>query len=387
LGSITDQKRFKMKPGNLTKLRARDRGLPLPGDTGEFNSITDVPGVLVGYKTLSSYDDPSLKTSELPVQTGVTAILPRGFDSTPRPVWAGQFSLNGNGEMTGSHWVHDAGYLVGPIMLTNSQAVGAVHDGASRWMVNHYAKVWENNHLWAMPVVSETYDGVLNDINGFHVTSEHAKSAIQNAQSGPIAEGNVGGGAGMICYEFKGGTGTASRSIKIGSEAFTVGVLVQANHGIRPWLNVLGEPIGKQMNEFRIPDFKTERGSVVCIIATDLPLSASQLERLSRRATIGIGRGGTPGGNNSGDIFLAFSTANETTLPQLSGTWRDMKILNDELLDPVYMAAVESVDEAVINALFAAEDVPTARPQGAICKAINTDQVIEAFKINGRLNT
>lgn len=358
------------------KPRARELGIPFRGETGRNNAITDVPGVLVGYETLSSLSKPALQTGELPVQTGVTAILPHGFDSIPRAVWAGQFSLNGNGEMTGTHWIKDGGYLVGPIMITNSHAIGAVHDGATRWMVEHYADSWQTNHLWAMPVVAETYDGVLNDINGFHVTRDHALSAIRSARSGPIAEGNVGGGSGMICYEFKGGTGTSSRVLEIDCQDFTIGVLVQANHGIRPWLTVAGVRVGEKMMEDRIPDFKTERGSIVCIIATNLPLSSRQLEKLSRRATIGISKTGSPGGNNSGDIFLAFSTANEMELPQLSGPWRDFRCLNDELLDPVYLAAVEAIDEAILNAMLAAEDVATARPRGAVCKAIDTEKLI-----------
>lgn len=374
-----------MTGSNSSKPRARDLGLPFMGKPGANNSITDVPGVLVGYETLSSHSNPELHTGDLPVQTGVTAILPKGFDKVPRPVWAGHFSLNGNGEMTGTHWVKDGGYLVGPIMITNSHAIGAVHEGTTRWMVEHYADSWHNNHLWAMPVVAETYDGVLNDINGFHVTKEHALSAIKSAQTGSIVEGNVGGGTGMICYEYKGGTGTSSRTLQVEGEDFALGVLVQANHGIRPWLTVAGIPVGEEMSQDRIPDFKTERGSIVSIIATDLPLSSNQLEKLSRRASIGISKTGSPGGNNSGDIFLAFSTANEMELPQLSGPWRDMKCLNDELLDPVYLAAVQAVDEAILNAMFAATDVPTARPKGSVCKAIDANKLIEILKRNGRM--
>lgn len=364
----------------IAKPRARDLGLPLPGQPGPNNAITDVPGVLVGYETLSSMQDPSLKTGDLPVQTGVTAVLPTGFDKTPRPVWAGQFSLNGNGEMTGSHWVKDGGYLVGPLLITNSHSVGAAHEGATRWMADHYAQQWENNHLWAMPVISETYDGVLNDINGFHVRPEHALRAIVSAEDGAVAEGNVGGGAGMICYEFKGGTGTASRMLEFDKQSFSLGVLVQANHGIRPWLTVAGVPVGADMNEDRIPGFKTERGSIVCVIATDLPLSSGQLERLARRASIGISRSGSPGGNNSGDIFIAFSTANEMPLPQFDGPWRTTISLNDELLDSVYMAAIQAIEEAVLNALFAATDVPTARPGGATCKAIDTELLLKIMR-------
>jgi D-aminopeptidase len=222
-----------------------------------------------------------------------------------------------------------------------------------------------------MPVVGETYDGVLNDINGLHITEAHGRAALETAKPGPVAEGNTGGGAGMICYEFKGGTGTASRRIEVDEQSFTVGALVQANHGLRPWLTVAGQNIGANLTEDRIPNMSTERGSIIVILATDLPLSPSQLERLARRASIGIGRAGTPGGNNSGDIFLAFSTANEMPLPQLSGPWRQMLMLNDELLDPVYLAAVEAIDEAILNALCAAEDVPLARPRKGICRAID----------------
>ncbi len=369
------------------KPRAREAGLPFDGITGLNNAITDVPGVLVGYHTLSSFVDETLNKNGIPVQTGVTAILPRGFDPVPKPVLAGQFAFNGNGEMTGSHWVKDGGYAVGPIMITNSHSVGAAHEGATRWMIEHYADTWSNNHLWAMPVVSETYDGLLNDINGCHVTVDHCLEAIRSAHSGPISEGNVGGGTGMVCYEYKGGTGTASRTIQIDDETFTLGVIVQANHGIRPWLTVLGVPLGLEMTNDRIADLDSERGSIVCIFATDLPLQSGQLERLSRRASIGISRSGSPGGNNSGDIFMAFSTANEMQMPQLSGTWQITKSLNNGRLDPVYLAAVEVVEEAVINAMFAAVDTPTARPAGHLCKAIDIELLCETLKRHGRLNT
>lgn len=361
------------------KKRARELGLKIPGITGSHNAITDVKGVLVGYETLSSQKDPSLQTNALPVQTGVTAILPRGFDKTPKPVWAGIYALNGNGEMTGSHWVKDGGYFVGPMLITNTHSVGVCHDAATNWMLDTYRDVWDHNHLWAMPVVAETYDGVLNDINGQHITKDHALNAIGAATSGPIAEGNVGGGAGMICYEFKGGTGTASRQIEIDGQTFTIGTLVQANHGLRPWLTVQGVTVGQQMMDGRIPGFQTERGSIIAAIATDLPLLPSQLERLARRATIGIGRGGTPGGNNSGDIFIAFSTANEMDLPQLSGPWRNFQSVNDELLDAVYLAVVEAIDEAVLNALLAAETVTVARPSEFTCYAIDAGELLGAL--------
>jgi len=362
------------------KLRARDLGLPFQGIPGPLNAITDVPGVEVGTVEVLSSQDPSLATRGIQVQTGVTAILPRGRDPIPKPVWAGQFSLNGNGEMTGSHWIRDGGWLCGPVMITNSHAVGPVHASAVRWMIETYGEVWENNHLWAMPVVAETYDGALNDINGLHVTEAHGRAALDAAKGGPVAEGNTGGGAGMICYEFKGGTGTASRLVEVDGQTFTVAALVQANHGMRPWLTVAGRNIGRELTEDRISDMMTERGSIVVALATDLPMSPSQLERLSRRASIGIGRGGTPGGNNSGDIFLAFSTANEMDLPQLSGPWRQMISVNDELLDPVYLAAVEAVEEAVLNALCAAQDVPLARLAKGVCRAITHAQLKSSIK-------
>lgn len=361
------------------KRRARALGLDLPGVPGPMNGITDVPGVEVGTTELLSSRDPSLMTRGLQVQTGVTAILPRGRTPEPKPVWAGQFTLNGNGEMTGSHWIRDGGWFCGPVMITNSHSVGPVHAGAVRWMVETYGDTWEKHHLWAMPVVGETYDGVLNDINGLHITEAHARMALDAAGPGPVAEGNTGGGAGMICYEFKGGTGTSSRLLTVEGKGFTLGTLVQANHGIRPWFTVAGRRIGGILTEDRIADMSSERGSIIVVLATDLPLSPGQLERLARRASIGIGRGGTPGGNNSGDIFLAFSTANEMDLPQLSGPWRQFTMLNDEWLDPVYLAAVEAVDEAVLNALCAAEDVPLARPATGICRAIDPERLKAAL--------
>ena len=359
----------------MTKPRARDLGLALPGTPGPLNAITDVPGVEVGTSEVLSSRDPSLATRGIPVQTGVTAILPRGRQAQPSPVWAGQFSLNGNGEMTGAHWIRDGGWFCGPVMITNTHSVGIVHQAATRWMIETYAGAWETNHLWALPVVGETYDGVLNDINGLHITEAHARAALDAARSGPVAEGNTGGGAGMICYEFKGGTGTSSRQIVIDGKNFAIGALVQANHGLRPWLTVAGRNVGAHMLENRVPGMTRESGSIIVVLATDLPLLPGQLERVARRASIGIGRGGTPGGNNSGDIFLAFSTANQMPLPQVSGAWRQMQCLNDELLDPVYMAAVEAVEEAVLNALCAAKAVAFARPNKGVCVELDTDHL------------
>ncbi len=359
----------------MTTIRARDLGLKLPGTPGPFNAITDVSDVLVGYTTLRDTSSPNTQ-----IHTGVTAILPRGKNTSPEPVLAGQFTLNGNGEMTGTHWIHDGGYFVGPVCITNTHSVGAVHHGATRWMLDHYKEAFDEHHLWAMPVVAETYDGVLNDINAQNVTPEHAIEAINTASSGMIEEGNVGGGTGMICYEYKGGTGTSSRSVAVGNKNYTVGCLVQANHGMRDWLTVLGTPVGLQMRDDLL--FPRENGSIIVVLATDAPLSPVALRHLARRASIGIGRHGTPGGNNSGDIFLAFSVANTRKLPQLADPLQSFEFINPEFLDPVYMATVESVEEAVINALLAAKSVPTFKPSGMVCKAIDHQYLCEILEIH-----
>lgn len=357
-----------MKPVD-PKLRARDLGLPFPGIPGPVNAITDVPGVEVGFCTLT---DPARK-----MRTGVTAILPRP-GTTPQPVWAGQYALNGNGEMTGSHWINDAGYFIGPILITNTHGVGAAHLGATLWMIEHYADYFREEHAWAMPVVAETYDGVLNDINALHVTPDHAIAALNARASGPVAEGSTGGGNGMIAYEFKGGTGTSSRRVPIGGQEYTVAALVQANHGIRPWLSILGRPVGKLMPAGALQS--SEMGSIIVILATDTPLSGLSLRQVAKRAAIGIGRGGTPGGNNSGDIFLAFSTANEGPMPQFCAPVLTKRELNIERLDPLYLAAVEAIEEAVVNALVAGEAVDTVKPSGRICPALDTNRLREIFE-------
>lgn len=344
----------------MTRPRARDLGLPFPGTPGPLNAITDVQGVTVGFTTLT---DPARK-----MRTGVTAILPRP-GTTPQPVWAGVFALNGNGEMTGTHWINDAGYFIGPVLITNTHGIGAAHLGATRWMISHYAEYFAKEHAWAMPVVAETYDGLLNDINALHVTPEHAIAALEARSGGPVAEGSSGGGNGMIAYEFKGGTGTSSRRVEIGGTTYTVAALVQANHGIRPWLTILGRPVGKLMPEGGLKP--RESGSVIVILATDAPLSGLSLRQLAKRASIGIGRGGTPGGNSSGDIFLAFSTANPGPMPQLGPAVAQRQELNAELIDGLYLGAVEAVEESVVNALVAGEDVPTVKPEGKICHAID----------------
>ncbi len=352
----------------MTRPRARDLGLPFPGTPGPFNAITDVAGVQVGFCTLT---DPARF-----MRTGVTAILPR-LGQEPRPVRAGHYALNGNGEMTGTHWIDDAGYFIGPILITNTHGVGAAHTGATRWMIDHYGDWFRDNHAWAMPVVAETYDGVLNDINAMHVQPEHALAALSTLASGPVPEGSTGGGNGMICYEFKGGTGTSSRRIALDGKDYTVAALVQANHGIRPWLSILGRPVGEMMPEGAL--YSAEMGSIIVILATDAPLSALSLRQLAKRAAIGIGRNGTPGGNNSGDIFLAFSTCDDGPMPQLGAALTQRVELNSEYIDSLYLAAVESVEEAVVNALVAGEDAPTFKPLGKICHAIETEALRRLF--------
>ena len=370
---------------NEKKIRGRQLGLPFEGETGEFNAITDVPGVLVGSKTLISGSLPMIQ-GKGPIRTGITSILPKGFIKEPQPIWAGMYALNGNGEMTGSHWIKDGGYFIGPICITNTNSVGITHHASIKWIINQYKEYWSKNHLWAMPVVAETYDGVLNDINGQHVTESNVTEAINKAKSEEVQEGNCGGGTGMICYEFKGGTGTSSRMINIEGEKFTIATLVQANHGIRPWLNILGVPVGKHLDNDRLLDVfeNNELGSIIVIIATDAPIMPHQLRRMAKRAALGVARGGSPGGNNSGDIFLAFSTANSKLIPQLSKSKLQFEYINDEEFDDIYLSIVQSVEESVINAMLAADDMETIRPEGFVCKAINYEDLIKIMKKYGK---
>ncbi|HRV61518.1 MAG TPA: P1 family peptidase [Albidovulum sp.] len=357
------------------KPRARDLGLPFPGTPGPFNAITDVPGVRVGFTTLT---DPARK-----MRTGVTAILPRPDSGSPRPVWAGFAALNGNGEMTGTHWVNDAGYFLGPVLITNTHGIGACHHGATEWMIRTYDSHFRDEHAWAMPIVAETYDGTLNDINALHVKPEHAIAALDAAATGPVAEGSVGGGNGMIAYDFKGGTGTASRRVEIGGATYTVAALVQANYGRRPWFTVLGVPVGREMPEGTIRDQET--GSIIVILATDAPLSDAILRGLARRAGLGIARSGSPGGNSSGDIFLAFSVADDMPAPPHAGPVITRHSLNWDELDPLYQAAVEAVDESVINAIVQGEDVACVKPEGKTCHGIDTARLMQVMAKYGRL--
>lgn len=329
---------------NVSRQRARAAGLRLPGQPGPLNAITDVSGVEVGFNTIIYGDD-------LPVRTGVTAVLPRPLAQVVDPVWAGFFSQNGSGEMTGTHWIREAGWLSGPITLTNTFSVGLAHHATVRWMCRRFRDKLEHES-WVMPVAAETFDGYLNDIVGQHVTEDDVIAAIESARSGPLYEGNVGGGTGMICYGFKGGTGTASRVVRTPAGTFTVGVLVQANHGIRPWLQVLGLPVGRHLPDPR--GITRESGSIIGIIATDAPLYPTQLERLARRGGLGIARGGTPSGNASGDMFVAFSTAGGPgPLPEKPLSTLEWHA--NESLDPLLLAVVEGIEEAVLNAMFMAQ--------------------------------
>ena len=337
------------------KPRARDLGVPFDGTPGPLNAITDVSGLTVGHTTLISGEG-KLQVGRGPVRTGVTAILPRGLDSMNNRVFAGWFSQNGNGEMTGTTWVEEAGLLEGPVMITNTHSVGVVRDAVIQWRVAH-GRPDPTGYWWSLPVVAETWDGWLNDINGFHVKPEHAFHAIDSAQSGLVEEGNVGGGTGMICNEFKGGIGTSSRKLELKDGGYTVGVLVQCNFGSRTNLLIAGVPVGIEIPESRAyaaaPFEEVDRGSIIVVVATDAPLVAHQLKRLARRVSLGLGRVGSISGNGSGDIFIAFSTAN----PGASATDRvvDLKMLPNDKLEPLFAATVQATEEAIVNAMVAAE--------------------------------
>src|ERR1700681_1323243 len=288
---------------SAAKPRARDLGVPFDGTPGSLNAVTDVSGVTVGHTTLIS-GEAKLQIGKGPVRTGVTAVLPRGKDSMSNPVFAGWWSLNGNGEMTGTTWVEESGFLEGPVMITNTHSVGVVRDAVIQWRVAH-GQPDPTGYWWSLPVVAETWDGWLNDINGFHVKPEHAFHAIDSAHSGTVEEGNVGGGTGMICNEFKGGIGTSSRKLESKIGAYTAGVLVQCNYGSKNNLRIAGIPVGKEIPEDRAytsTSFaEADRGSIIVVVATDAPLVAHQLKRLARRVSLGLGRDGSISGNGSGD--------------------------------------------------------------------------------------
>jgi D-aminopeptidase len=330
------------------KPRARDLGIPFDGTPGPLNAITDVRGVEVGMSTIVRGDGASA------VRTGVTVILPRGKESAD-PVFAAWFSQNGNGEMTGTTWIEEGGFMEGPVFITNTHSVGVVRDAAIAWSVKQ-GKMFQP---WSLPVVAETYDGTLNDINGFHVKPEHVFEAIASAKSGAIAEGNVGGGTGMVCYEFKCGTGTASRKLAPQAGGYTVGVLVQANHGRRSELRIAGAPVGQQIpvpaqpRPGGLPPMQEEQGSIIIVVATDAPLLPHQLERIAQRATMGLARTGATSGNGSGDIFLAFSTENAG----VAAAPREIHVnmLSNARISALFSATVEATEEAIINALIGAD--------------------------------
>ena len=366
------------------KLRARDHGLDLSGTPGPFNAITDVPGIAVGFTT--KIEQEPRASRPLPVRTGVTAIVPYPSGAEPRTLYAGIHRFNGNGEMTGSHWIEDGGTFTGPVLITNTHSVGIVHHGAIKWMLQRFASVYDGkDHLWIMPVVAETYDGMLNDINGQHVSEPDVFAALGSAQGGEVAEGNVGGGTAMIAYGFKGGTGTASRVLDVAGQRHAVGVLVQANHGQRDWLTICGVPVGRELPDGTIEEPARERGSIIVVIATDIPMAPHQLKRLARRASIGIGRGGTPGGNSSGDIFLAFSTGNHLGMAHKAAARFSIDVVNDELFDPIYMAAVEAVEEAVLNALFAGETMGGTAADRYLVNALPVDETLAILRRHGRI--
>jgi len=331
-----------------SKPRARDLGVPFDGNPGPLNAITDVKGVEVGYTTLISGEG-ALKVGTGPVRTGVTAILPRGKESKDA-VFAGWFSLNGNGEMTGAHWVEDSGFLDGPVMITNTHSIGVVHDAVIQWKIKR-GQPDQEGYWWSLPVVAETWDGYLNDANGFHVTAQDAVQALDSAAGGRVAEGNVGGGTGMICNEFKGGVGTSSRVLSAKEGGYTVGVLVQCNYGEREQLRIAGIPVGREIPGPKIWDDDT--GSIIVVVATDAPLIPTQLKRLARRVSLGLGRDGSYSGDGSGDLFIAFSTANPDAISPKG--LRHITMLPNGELDPLFLATVQATEEAVINSMVAAE--------------------------------
>jgi D-aminopeptidase len=366
-----------------TKPRARDLGVPFDGTPGPLNAITDISGITVGHTTLISGEG-KLQIGKGPVRTGVTAILPRGKDSMNNPVFAGWFSQNGNGEMTGTTWVEESGFLEGPVMITNTHSVGVVRDAVIQWRVAH-GQPDPTGYWWSLPVVAETWDGWLNDINGFHVKPEHAFHAIDSAHSGAVEEGAVGGGTGMICNGFKGGIGTSSRKLDAKSGGYTVGVLVQCNYGSRGNLRIAGVPVGREIpaddKSAALPSDIAERGSIIVVVATDAPLVSHQLKRLARRVSLGLGRNGSISGNGSGDIFVAFSTANSGA-SKAEGLSTVQMLANDSL-DPLFKATVESVEESIINAMVAAETMTGIENHKVV--ALPHDQLRAILKKYNRL--
>ena len=356
--------------------RGRALGLPFPGLTGPDNAITDVAGVEVGQVTLIRGEG-ALRVGHGPVRTGVTAILPRGRDKAHVPCAAGTYSLNGNGEMTGVVWIEESGELQTPVTITNTHSCGVTRDATIRWLV---ARGVGTGQDWGLPVAAETYDGDLNDINGFHVTAEHALEALDGARGGPVAMGSVGGGTGMLTYDFKAGNGSASRVVEIAGRRFTLGVFVQSNFGRREDLTILGVPVGRHLTEGKLRG--REQGSVIAIVATDAPLLAHQLKRLARRVPLGLARTGTIGSNSSGDIFLAFSTANEQAFAQRGGILA-MEALGNGEIDSLFQATVEATEEAVIDSMLCAETM-TGR-DGNTAVALPAHELMALMRRYGRM--
>jgi L-aminopeptidase/D-esterase-like protein len=364
-----------------TKVRARDLGIPFDGQPGPFNAITDVAGVEVGHTTLIMGEG-KLVVGQGPVRTGVTAILPRGKNSTDQ-VFAAWFTLNGNGEMTGTTWVEESGFLEGPVMITNTHSVGVVRDAVIAWQMARYEKTFEP---WSLPVVAETWDGTLNDINGFHVKQEHVFQALDGATSGPVAEGNVGGGTGMIAHGFKGGIGTSSRTLPSAQGSYTVGVLVQANYGSRALLRIAGVPVGKELTDLMperggVGNQDDDAGSIIVVVATDAPLLPHQLKRMVKRVALGIGVMGGRGGNSSGDIFIAFSTANPKAATPRGLV--SLSMLPNDRLNPLFDATTEATEEAIVNAMIAAETM--VGRDGNKVYAIPHDRLRQVLKKYNRL--
>jgi len=364
------------------KPRARDIGIPFYGTPGKYNAITDVKGVEVGYSTIISGQGKNIR-GKGPVRTGVTAILPRGRNNNP--VYANWYTLNGNGEMTGTTWITESGFLETPVMITNTNSVGVVRDAVLKWFVK---TGWYKEDFWyTYPVVAETYDGFLNDIYGFHVKEENAWEALDSAKSGPLKEGNIGGGTGMMCLGFKGGTGTSSRVIKVKDSTYTVGVLVQANFGAKPNLTIAGVPIGRELrdtlnSEFKAPpSYNPGDGSIIVVLATDAPLLPHQLKRIAARIPLGIGIVGGRGENGSGDIFIAFSTGNPAAFQRENFTKVDE--LPNDIINPLFDATVQATEEAIINAMVAAETMEGIN--GNKVYALPHQKVMELLKKWGRV--
>ena len=352
--------------------RARDLGIPFDGNPGPLNAITDVKGVEVGHTTLISGEG-ALKVGVGPVRTGVTAVLPRGKGSSDL-VFASSFAMNGNGEMTGTAWVEESGFLEGPVMITNTHSVGTVRDSVIAWRLAHGGPD-KDGYSWSLPVVAETWDGYLNDTNGFHVKPEHVFHALDTAHGGPVEEGSVGGGTGMVCNDFKGGIGTSSRVLAPKYGGFTVGVLVQCNYGMRSQLRIAGIPMGSEIPGPSV--WGDDVGSIIIVVATDAPLIPTQLHRVAKRAALGLARDGSFSGNDSGDLFIAFSTANPGAASP-EGV-RSLAMLPNDLINPIFLATVQATEEAIINAMVAAdtmtgidghtvEGLPTAKVQQVLRK-------------------